>query len=347
MSKFAFIDRDGTMINEPEETKQVDSLSKLKILPGVINGLQQLLKADYKLVMVSNQDGMGTKFFPKKDFSKPQNALLKILTQNKIKFYKIYICPHLPQKNCSCRKPKLGLLKKFLLEESIDYKNSLVIGDRPSDQHLAKNLKIKFIEMATNSRFPRFSLMNRETKETKINLELNLDGTGKSDIKTGLDYFDHMLELFSKHSLIDLKITVQGDLNVDEHHTVEDVGIVLGQAIKQSLGDKKGIRRYGFLLPMDETLAQVALDLGGRSYLVFHYQPKREYVGDLPTELVEDFFQAIAENLGCNLHIEVKYGRNEHHKIEAIFKAFAKTIKTAVENDLRAKNLLPSTKGKL
>ena len=347
MSKFAFIDRDGTMINEPEETKQIDSLSKLKILPGAINGLQRLLKADYKLVMVSNQDGVGTKFFPKKDFLKPQNALLKILKQNKIKFYKIFVCPHLPQKNCSCRKPKLGLLKNFLKEENIDLKNSLVIGDRPSDQQLAKNLKIKFIEMATNSRFPRFAFINRETKETKINLELNLDGTGKHDIKTGFGYFNHMLELFSKHSLIDLKINAQGDLRVDEHHTVEDIGIVLGQAIRQALGDKKGIRRYGFLLPMDETLAQVALDLGGRSYLVFNYQPKREYVGDLPTELVEDFFQAITENLGCNLHIAIKYGRNEHHKIEAIFKAFAKTIKMAVENDPRAKNLLPSTKGKL
>lgn len=193
----------------------------------------------------------------------------------------------------------------------------------------------------------RQALIIRKTKETNIAVKLNLDGTGKYDIDTGVGFFNHMLELFSKHSLIDLNIKANGDLNVDEHHILEDIGIVLGQAIKQALGDKKGIRRYGFLLPMDEALAQVAMDLGGRSYLVFKYQPKREFVGDLPTELLEDFFQGLAENLKCNLHIEMKYGRNEHHKIEAIFKAFAKTMKMAVENDPRMKNMLPSTKGKL
>jgi len=187
----------------------------------------------------------------------------------------------------------------------------------------------------------------RKTKETNIVVKLNLDGTGKYKINTGVGFLNHMLELFSKHSLIDLEIKANGDLNVDEHHTVEDIGIVLGQAIKQALGDKKGIRRYGFLLPMDETLAQVAMDLGGRSCLVFKYQPQREFVGDLPTELLEDFFQGLTENLKCNLHIKIKYGRNEHHKVEAIFKAFAKTMKMAVENDSRMKNMLPSTKGKL
>ena len=347
MTKFAFIDRDGTLIYEPEETKQIDSLVKLKILPNAISGMQKLIKSGYQLVMISNQDGLGTKFFPKQNFLKPQNAMLKIFKQNKIKFYKIFICPHLPAKNCACRKPKLGLLKNFLTEENIDYQNSIMIGDRESDQEFAKNLKIKFIAMPTNGCFPRFALMNRKTKETQINIELNLDGTGKYNINTGIGFFDHMLELFSKHSLIDLKIIAHGDTNVDEHHTVEDIGIVLGQAIKTALGDKKGIKRYGFLLPMDETLAQVAMDLGGRSYLIFKYQPRREFVGDLPTELLEDFFQAIADNLSCNLHIEIKYGRNEHHKIEAIFKAFAKTMKMAIEADPRAINLLPSTKGKL
>lgn len=347
MTKFAFIDRDGTIINEPDETKQIDSLEKLQILPNAIFGLQQLIKSGYKLVMITNQDGLGTKSFPKRNFLKPHNKLLKILKQNNIEFYKIFICPHWPEKNCSCRKPKLGLLKNFLQEEEIDRKNSLVIGDRASDKKFAKNLKVRFIEMPTNGRFPRFAFINRATKETQISLELNLDGTGKYNIDTGIGFLNHMLELFSKHSLIDLNIKANGDLNVDEHHTVEDIGIVLGQAMKQALGDKMGIRRYGFPLPMDESLAQVAMDLGGRSYLVFKYQPKREFVGDLPTELLEDFFQGFTENLKCNLHIEIKYGRNEHHKIEAIFKALAKTIKMAVENDPRMKNMLPTTKGTL
>ncbi len=193
----------------------------------------------------------------------------------------------------------------------------------------------------------RIAKFTRNTTETQIKIAINLDGTGKYSINTGIGFLDHMLGLFSKHSLIDLNIQTNGDLQVDEHHTVEDIGICLGQALKQALGDKKGIRRYGFVLPMDESLAQVTMDLGGRNYLVFKYQPAREYVGDFPTELLKDFFEAISQNLQCNLHIEVKYGRNEHHKIEAIFKAFAKTIKMAVENDPRTKNMLPSTKGKL
>ena len=193
----------------------------------------------------------------------------------------------------------------------------------------------------------RIAKFTRNTTETQIKIAINLDGTGKYSINTGIGFLDHMLGLFSKHSLIDLNIQTNGDLEVDEHHTVEDIGICLGQALKQALGDKKGIRRYGFVLPMDESLAQVTMDLGGRNYLVFKYQPAREYVGDFPTELLKDFFEAISQNLQCNLHIEVKYGRNEHHKMEAIFKAFAKTIKMAVENDPRTKNMLPSTKGKL
>lgn len=193
----------------------------------------------------------------------------------------------------------------------------------------------------------RTSQITRNTTETQIDIDLNLDGIGKYSIDTGIGFFDHMLELFSKHSLIDLKIKAKGDLQVDEHHTVEDVGICLGEAVKKALGNKRGIKRFGFVLPMDETLAQVVMDLGGRSYLVFKYKPTREYVGKFPTELLEDFFQGFAQSLGCNLHIEIKYGRNEHHKIEAIFKAFAKTIKMAVENDPRMQNMLPTTKGKL
>jgi imidazoleglycerol phosphate dehydratase HisB len=193
----------------------------------------------------------------------------------------------------------------------------------------------------------RTATIERNTNETQIKIRVNLDGTGKYNINTGISFLNHMLELFSKHSLIDLAIKATGDLQTDEHHTTEDIGLCLGQAIKKALGNKKGIRRYGFLLPMDETLSQVAIDLGGRSYLVFNYKPKREYIGDLPTELLEDFFTAFAQSLSCNLHIEIKYGQNEHHKVEAIFKSLAKTIKMAVENDPRMKNILPSTKGKL
>jgi len=193
----------------------------------------------------------------------------------------------------------------------------------------------------------RTATIKRNTNETQVKIRVNLDGTGKYNINTGIGFLDHMLELFSRHSLIDLNAKASGDLIVDKHHTVEDIGICLGQAINKALGNKKGIGRYGFLLPMDESLAQVAIDLGGRNYLVFKYKPNREYVGDLPTELIEDFFTAFSENLGCNLHIEIKYGRNEHHKIEAIFKAFAKTMKMAIENDPRMKNMLPSTKGKI
>ncbi|MFH1536519.1 MAG: imidazoleglycerol-phosphate dehydratase HisB, partial [Patescibacteria group bacterium] len=300
----------------------------------------------YKLVMISNQDGLETKSFPKKDFDKPQNEMLKIFKKNGIEFYKIFICPHFSEQNCNCRKPKTGLVEKFIGQEDIDLKKSIMVGDRKTDKQFADNLSVKFIKMETNQNFPRFAFINRKTKETDINIELNLDGTGKYNIDTGIGFFDHMLELFSRHSLIDLKIEAQGDLKVDEHHTVEDVGICLGEAIKDALGDKKGIKRYGFLLPMDESLAQVALDLGGRSYLVLDYEPTREFVGDFPTELLEDFFLAFTNSLGCNLNIQVK-GRNEHHKIETIFKAFAKTLKMAVENDPRIKNMLPSTKGKL
>ncbi|MFH0819304.1 MAG: imidazoleglycerol-phosphate dehydratase HisB [Patescibacteria group bacterium] len=342
MEKIAFIDRDGALIYEPEETKQIDSLAKLKILEGVIPGLKSLLKQGYKLIMVSNQDGIGTASFPMKDFEIPQNELLKILKKNKIEFYKILVCPHLPKDNCTCRKPKIGLVASI----NYDKKTSIMIGDRESDKKFAKNLGVNFIKAETNSRFPRFAMETRKTKETQISLALNLDGIGNYNIDTGVGFLNHMLELFSKHSLIDLNIKASGDLNVDEHHTTEDIGIVLGRALKKALGDKKGIRRYGFLLPMDESLAQVALDVGGRSYLKLDYKPKREFVGDLPTELLEDFWQAFADNLSCNLNIKV-IGRNEHHKIEAMFKAVAKSIKMAVENDSRMKNMLPSTKGKL
>ena len=345
--KVAFLDRDGVLIYEPEDTKQIDSLEKLKILPGVISGLKCLLNSGYKLVMVSNQDGLGTKSFPTPDFEVVQNSLLNTLKKNGISFYKVFICPHFARQNCSCRKPKRGLLKKFLTEESIDLEKSFVVGDRKSDEELAKNLWVRFYRVEVNGSFPRLGFIERKTKETEVSLKCNLDGQGIFSINTGVNFFNHMLEQLSKHSLVDLEIKALRDLKVDDHHTIEDVGLSLGQALLQALGDRKGIRRYGFLLPMDDTLVEVAIDLGGRPYMVFNCDFKREKVGDLPTEMVEHFFRSVAESLKANIHINVKYSKNEHHKIEAIFKAFAKSLRMAVEADARQKDKLPSTKGTL
>ena len=362
LNKYAFLDRDGALIYEPSKAEtpkgeipyQIDSIKKLKILPGVIEGLKNLINEGFKLILVSNQDYLGTEIFPESKFEKPQKRMLQIFKDNGIEFEKIFICPHGPSANCPCRKPKTGIVKKLLKNNKPDLKNSFMYGDRKSDEQFAVNLGIKFIKAETNGEFnlqnimkKRISKKARNTKETRIGVAINLDGTGKYNIKTGIGFLDHMLELFSKHSLIDLKITAKGDLKVDEHHTVEDVGIALGQALKEALGDKKGIRRYGFLLPMDECLAEIALDLGGRPYLVWNVIFKREYVGDMPTELFEDFFKAISDNIQANIHVNLKYGRNEHHMAEAIFKAFAKSLRFAVDEDPRAKNLLPSTKGRL
>lgn len=343
LKKYAFLDRDGTLIFEPKDTFQIDSIERLQILPGVIDGLKRLQKDGFDIVMVSNQDGLGTKSFPKRDFDVAQNEMLRIFRKNGIQFSKIFICPHLPVDNCNCRKPKTGLVLEFI--KTADLRESFVCGDCESDKEFAENLNLKFI--IPEELFGRVALLTRTTNETDITIELNLDGIGNYNISTGIGFFDHMLELFSKHSLIDLKIEAHGDLKVDEHHVVEDVGIVLGQAISNALGNKSGIQRYGFLLPMDESLAEVAVDLGGRSYLVWNVKFKREKIGDMPTELFEDFFKAVADNLSANIHINLKYGRNEHHMAEAIFKAFAKAMKFATDEDIRAKNILPTTKGKL
>lgn len=345
MKKIAFLDRDGTLIFEPPDTKQIDSVNLLQILPGVVDGLKNLIAQGFSLAMVSNQNGIGTKSFPKKNFEAPQEKLLEILKKEGIKFDKIFICPHIPEKQCECRKPKIGLVKKMI--KTVDMKNSLMIGDRDTDLTFAKNLGLPFFRMSTNSRFPRIGIMQRTTKETEIKTAVNLDGIGTFQVDTGLGFFNHMLEQFSKHSLIDLTIKAKGDLQIDEHHTVEDTALVLGEALSLALGNKMGIRRYGFLLPMDDTLTEVAIDLCGRPYLVFNAKFKREQVGDLPTELVKHFFRSLADSLKANIHINVRYSENEHHMIESIFKAFAKCIKMAAEQDPRMKNILPSTKGAL
>lgn len=342
--KVAFLDRDGVLIYEPQDTKQIDSLEKLEILPNVISGLKILSNSDYKLVMISNQDGLGTKSFPARDFEIVQNELLDVLKKEGISFYKIFICPHFEKDGCNCRKPKTGLLEKFL-EENIDFQKSFMVGDRKSDEELAKNIGVRFYQVEVNGAFPRLASIERSTAEMEVFTRCNLDGQGTFSIDTGTNFFNHMLEQLSKHSLIDLDIKATGDLKVDDHHTIEDVGITLGETLLKALGEKTGIKRYGFLLPMDDTLVEAAIDLGGRPYLIFNCDFKREKVGDLPTEMVEHFFRSVAESLKANIHINVKYSKNEHHKIEAIFKAFAKSLRMTVEADSRQKNKLPSTKG--
>ncbi|MDO8552098.1 MAG: bifunctional histidinol-phosphatase/imidazoleglycerol-phosphate dehydratase HisB [bacterium] len=347
LAKVAFIDRDATIIFEPTVTHQVDSLGVLRILPGVFEGLKRIQSDGYELVMVSNQDGLGTASFPTENFEAPQKELLKLLDEQEITFSKVFVCPHFAEDKCDCRKPKIGLVKKFLKETPIDYEKSFVVGDRDTDADFAKNIGIRFYRMESNGTFPRIASVERATKETKIFVQCNLDGTGQSSIDTGLDFFNHMLEQLSKHSLVDITVKANGDLHIDEHHTVEDVALAMGTALSNALGERKGINRYGFLLPMDDALVETAADLGGRPYIVFNAEFKREKVGDLPTELVEHFFRSLAEALKANIHINVKYGKNEHHTIEAIFKSFAKTLKTAVTLDPRMKGELPTTKGVL
>ncbi|HAL54992.1 MAG TPA: bifunctional histidinol-phosphatase/imidazoleglycerol-phosphate dehydratase [Bacteroidetes bacterium] len=364
MKKVVFLDRDGTIIVEPPD-KQIDSLEKLELIPGVIQGLRLLVDRGFELVMITNQDGLGTSSFPSASFDKPQQKLLDILSGEGIRFSEIFICPHMPSDQCDCRKPKSGLLRDYLAKQKIDLAKSFVIGDRETDVQLGDNIGCKTIRLtdAQSSssrafagnileackivvRADRCGHVDRKTNETSIRIDVFLDGTGAHTINTGLGFFDHMLAQLSRHSLIDMSIVAEGDLRVDEHHTVEDTGLAVGNAIRQALGEKRGIERYGFLLPMDESLAQVALDLSGRPYFVFESSFQREKVGDLPTELVEDFFRALTDGLRANLHIKVE-GRNDHHKIEAIFKSVARALKQAVAIDERSATLLPTTKGNL
>lgn len=343
--KIAFLDRDGTLIFEPTDTKKIDSLDRLRILPGVIEGLKKLLDEGFKLVLVSNQNGIGTDDFPEENFRVPQDKFLELLKNEGIEFYKIFVCPHLPDFGCDCRKPKTGLVKNFIESGNIDLEKSFMLGDRDTDLEFARNIGVSGFKMITNSCFPRMACVSRKTSETDVSVAANLDGCGNYKIDTGLKFLDHMLEQFSKHSLVDLFIKANGDLKIDEHHTVEDVAIVLGQVLNVALGERRGVKRYSFTLPMDDTLVEVALDLGGRNYLVFNAEFRREMVGDLPTELVEHFFRSVSDGLRSNIHINVRYSRNEHHQIEAIFKAFARSFRLAAEIDERLTDQLPSTKG--
>lgn len=361
MKKVLFIDRDGTLIVEPPIDFQVDSLEKLEFYPKVFQYLSRIAQElEYELVMVTNQDGMGTDSFPENTFWPAHNKMLKAFENEGILFADMIIDVSLPEQNLPTRKPGTALLQQYV-KGNYDLKNSFVIGDRITDVQLSENLGCQaiFISTETNDKAvltttswetiyqflksqPRTATVNRTTKETEITIAINLDGNGKSTINTGLGFFDHMLEQIAKHGNIDLNIQVNGDLYVDEHHTIEDVGIALGTAFSQALGSKKGINRYGFLLPMDDCLAQVALDFGGRSWLVWDVQFNREKIGEMPTEMFSHFFKSFCDGAQCNLNIKAE-GDNEHHKIESIFKAFAKAIKMAVQKD--GTNQIPSTKG--
>lgn len=364
MKKVLFIDRDGTLIIEPPVDYQVDSLEKLEFYPGVFQNLSRIAnELDFELVMVTNQDGLGTESFPFEDFIKPQEKMLKAFENEGIIFSDILIDKSFEHENLPTRKPGTGMMGKYIYG-NYDLNNSFVIGDRITDIQLAKNLGAQAVFIGSSAhedavlttiswqdiyqylkQIPRKAKVQRKTNETQIEIELNLDGSGKSEISTGLHFFDHMLEQISKHGNLDLKIAVQGDLQVDEHHTIEDTGIVLGEAFLQALGKKKGIERYGFLLPMDDCLAQIALDFGGRPWLVWEAYFKREKIGDVPSEMFYHFFKSFTDSAKCNLNIKVE-GDNEHHKIESVFKAFAKAIKMAVNRSDRNFNV-PSTKGSL
>ncbi|MGI9055176.1 MAG: bifunctional histidinol-phosphatase/imidazoleglycerol-phosphate dehydratase HisB [Pyrinomonadaceae bacterium] len=365
MKKVLFIDRDGTLIYEPEDF-QIDAFEKLKFLPGAISNLGKIAREmDFELVMITNQDGLGTEIFPEETFYPVQNFILQTLENEGITFPEIFVDRSFAKDNLPTRKPKTGMLEKYFSAD-YDLKNSFVIGDRETDVQLAKNLGAKAIFIA-NPNFeiaeddeiftaknwyeiyeflkfpPRKITHERITKETKISVELNLDGNGNSEISTGISFFDHMLEQIARHGNLDLKIAAKGDLHIDEHHTVEDVAITLGEAFAIALRDKRGMERYGFCLPMDDCLAQVAIDFGGRNWCVWEAEFKRDNVGKMPTEMFFHFFKSFSDKAQCNLNIKAE-GTNEHHKIEAIFKAFAKAIKMAVKRDAASDNL-PSTKG--
>jgi imidazoleglycerol-phosphate dehydratase / histidinol-phosphatase len=374
--KILFIDRDGTLIKEAPPTYQIDSFSKLEFYPDMFTWMKKIaVEMGFELVMVTNQDGLGSASYPEETFWSVHNFVMKALSNEGIDFSAVHIDKTFAKDNAPTRKPGIGMLLSYLNNDEYDITGSFVIGDRITDVQLAKNLGCKAVWLnndpllgadelsgdnslsesisleTTNWKYiyeflrlgERVITHERKTNETKIQISLNLDGSGKADIKTGLSFFDHMLDQLSRHSGMDITLKTEGDLQVDEHHTIEDTAIALGESISLALSNKMGINRYGFALPMDDSLAQVAIDFGGRSWLVWHADFKREKIGDMPTEMFYHFFKSFTDAAKCNLNIKVE-GDNEHHKIESIFKALAKCIKMAIKRD--PDNMqLPSTKG--
>jgi imidazoleglycerol-phosphate dehydratase / histidinol-phosphatase len=349
-----FIDRDGTLVEEPRD-EQVDSLEKVRFMPGVFAALADLVRHGYRLVMVTNQDGLGTHSFPRPAFEGPQQFILETLRSQGIEFDAVFVCPHFKSDGCDCRKPGTALVADYIRTSGVDTAASAVIGDRDTDLQLAANLGVRGVRVrrdggpeetwaaAVAILTARRAQVGRRTRETQIDVRVNLDDTSPIRISTGIGFFDHMLEQLAKHGGFALELTCNGDLEIDEHHTVEDCALALGEALRRALGSKVGIARYGFLLPMDEAQAQVAIDLSGRASAQFSGRFNREAVGGLPTELVPHFFRSLAESLGAAVHVSVS-GENSHHMIEACFKGVGRALRQALRRESRE---LPSTKGVL
>ncbi len=354
--KVLFVDRDGTLVEEPAD-EQVDRLDKIRLLAGVIPALLQIQRAGFRLIMVTNQDGLGSPSFPERDFELAQNFILTLLASQGVKFDSVFVCPHFEHDHCDCRKPRLGLLRDWLAANPLDRSQSAVVGDRDTDLEFARNLGVRGLRVRVNgdpaeswdaiaaslTRSQRHAQVERKTLETRIRVSVDLERAQPVSIRTGIGFLDHMLEQVARHGGFALELDAQGDLHIDEHHTVEDCALALGQALKQALGDKRGIARYGFLLPMDEAQSRITLDLSGRPYFVFEGRFNRERIGELPTELVPHFFRSLAEALGAAIHIHV-HGENTHHMVEACFKGVGRALRQAIRQEGRE---LPSSKGVL